>query len=182
MAQPELAHIILLFETEQDPFKRARILKEYHEDKGVRIIDLSNALKMGSAYLCHLLRLNKLPEIVVDGYYSHLVTVSHLFIVSRLKTKEEMEKAYETILAKGLTITGTEALIREMMYEVKTDTGSYLNPEEKQKRIDQITKGDSAVSVQIIQTRIKNKLVIEIKGNLKDASAKLLALTDKLAS
>ena len=175
----DLEHIIALFREEKDPFRRAKLLKEYHTEKDIKITELSEVLQLKPSYICHLLRLNKIPPIVVDGYYSHLITVSHLFIISRLKTEEQIDKAYEEILSRSLTILQTEDMVREILHSVKSE-GVYMTEDEKKTIIQSISEGDPHISVKLIQTRIKQKLVIEIKGNVKDTSLKLKTLTEKM--
>ena len=66
---------------------------------------------------------------IVDGYYSKLISISHLFMISRLKTKEDMMKIYEKVLSQNLTVLQTEAEVRDILYQIKT-TGLVLDKNE----------------------------------------------------
>jgi len=157
------------FKTESDIFLKAKILNFLTKEYGLRIIDLSKKIGLKPSYLCHILRLNKLPEIIVDGYYGKMISVSHLFVLSRLKTKEKMIEVYEKILEKNLTINETEDLVRQFLHQIKNQ-GKYISDHEKQQLTDKIKNFGKNISIKIIQTRIKSKLIIEIRGNLKETT------------
>jgi len=76
---------------------------------------------------------------------------------------------YEKILQSGFSVTQTESLVREILYEIK-DKGNYLNNEE----IEGLTKIIKNILpnaiVKFRQTQIKSILRIEIKGNLETTS------------
>jgi len=169
MNNQEIEKYINQFKTENDIFSKAKILYFLNKDKGIRIVDLSKKTGLKPSYLCHILRLNKLPEIIIDGYYGKMISASHLFVLSRLKTKEEMIKVYEKILEKNLTISEAENLVRELIYHVKNQ-GAYLSSEERNRLIKSIESLGNNVKAKVIQTRIKGKLIIEIKGNLKETT------------
>jgi ParB family chromosome partitioning protein len=165
----EIEKYINQFKTEKDIFIKAKILYFLNKDKGIRIVDLAKITGLKPAYICHFLRLVKLPEIVVDGYYGKMISASHLFVLSRLKTKEAMMEVYEKILEKNLTISETENLVRELLYQVKNQ-GAYLSSEERSRLVKSIESLSDNVKAKVIQTRIKGKLIIEIKGNLKETT------------
>jgi len=169
MNNQEIEKYINQFKTENDIFSKAKILYFLNKDKAIRIVDLSKKTGLKPSYLCHILRLNKLPEIIIDGYYGKMISASHLFVLSRLKAKEEMIKVYEKILEKNLTISEAENLVRELIYRVKNQ-GTYLSSEERNRLIKSIESFGNNVKAKVIQTRIKGKLIIEIKGNLKETT------------
>jgi hypothetical protein len=154
---------------ETDVFIKARLLNLLKKEKGWRVIDLSQRLNLKPSYICHLLRLNRLPEIVVDGYYNKMISKSHLFVLSRLPSEKEMIKVYELILEKNLDVSKTEDLVREIVYQIKNE-GDYLSLEEKEDLIKKIESLEENIKAKVIQTRVKGKLIIEIKGSLKKTS------------
>jgi hypothetical protein len=154
---------------ETDVFIKARLLNLLKKEKGWRVIDLSKRLNLKPSYICHLLRLNRLPEIVVDGYYNKMISKSHLFVLSRLPSEKEMIKVYELILEKNLDVSKTEDLVREIVYQIKNE-GDYLSLEEKEDLIKKIESLEENIKAKVIQTRVKGKLIIEIKGSLKKTS------------
>jgi len=157
------------FRKETDIFLKAKIIFFLKKEKNLRVVDLSQKLKIKPSYICHLFRLNKLPEIVVDGYYNKMISKSHLFVLSRLQSDDEIIKVYELILEKNLNILQTEEVVRQILYQTKNE-GNYLSLDEKNDLIKKIELLGENVKGKVIQTRIKSKLIIEIKGNLKKTS------------
>jgi hypothetical protein len=98
-----------------------------------------------------------------------MISKSHLFVLSRLPSEKEMIKVYELILEKNLDVAKTEDLVREIVYQIKNE-GDYLSLEEKEDLIKKIESLEENIDVKVIQTRVKAKLIIEIKGSLKKTS------------
>lgn len=175
----EIEMLLQAFRQETDLFKKGKIVSLLRSTHDMPLKDISRAVGLKPSYLCHLNRLNRIPEIVADGYYSDLITMSHLFILSRLKNSESIIKAYEQVLSRSLTIAQTEEHIRDVLYHVKTD-GAYFTEEEKRRLITNISSGNDSVTVHIIQTRVKNKLVIEVKGPLSETSEVMKLIISKI--
>lgn len=144
----------------------------------MRIIDLAKRLGYTSSYICHLIRINRLPPLIIDGYYSKLITISHLFIISRIKEEKKLLNVYEKILISDFNILQTEEFVRRILYGVKTK-GSYLSEEEKDSFQHEFQKQNS-MNLKIVQTRIKSRLTIEIKGGLDQTTEKLRMLIKKI--
>ncbi len=177
-----LAEVDTLIENvkkESDILAKVKLLAGVIHDNDLRIKDVAAKLGVKSAYVCHLLRLQRLPEVIVDGYYSKDITLSHLFIISRLKDKTKMMEVYEKVLGESLSVKKTEELIRDILYGITTE-GDYLSPEEKNVFIDKIATQKKNLSLTIIQTRIKSKLIVEIKGNLENTSREIRELMKNL--
>ncbi len=167
-------------EKEENVFVKARLISHLKKE-GLRTKDIGQRLKLQPAAVCHLLRLIRLPEIIIDGYYSHLLTVSHLFIISRLKTVKDMNQAYESILSNNLSVMQTEALIRDVLYHIKSD-GTYLSNEERKKYTDQLTLSKRDVNCTVVQTRTKSQVTLRMKGSLAQTTPWVKNLLAKLVS
>lgn len=163
---------------ETNPFIKAEKIHDLIRNKDWQVKDLAKALGCKPAYISHFLRLRRLPEIVIDGYLAENISLSHLFVLSRLKKEEEIIHAYEKILAHSLTVAQTEALVRELLYQVKTE-GEVISQEEKENYLKKLPKD---VSLKIIQTRIKSKLIFEIKGSLKKTTQAVKLLLERLTN
>lgn len=168
--------LVSQLKAETDPFVKAKLMKSLIRDYDLRLIQLAKILSLKPAHLCHYLRLNRLSEIVVDGYYANNISLSHLFVISRLKDRNEIINLYEKVLTKNLTVLETEELVREILHGVKTE-GSILSPEEKDRYASKFPK---EMLVKIIQTRIKGKLLIEVKGSLATTTKFLRMILNKL--
>lgn len=175
MDSAETSLYIDKIKSESNPFSQAKLIKFLIHEKGLRLKDISLKLEKKEAYVCHLLRLLKLPEIVIDGYYSSLLSLSHLFIISRLHATELMAEVYEMVLAKSLTVSQTEEVVREKLYGIKTD-GDYLTSGV----VDSLRPDNFIGEIRVLQSRIKSKIIIEIKGSLKDTAPRIKKILGKL--
>lgn len=175
----EINRLLDLVKNESDIIAKVKLLRKTIGDNDLRIKDVAKKLGVKDSYVCHLLRLNRLPEIIIDGFYTKDVTLSHLFIISRLREKEKMIEAYEKIMAGNLTIKKTEELIRDFLYGVKTN-GEYIKREEKEALTAKLKALHKNIDFNITQTRIKSKVVLEIKGSLEDTTKNLRSLIDIL--
>lgn len=164
---------------ESDIVQKVKRLKLLIENQDLRIKSVAEKLGVKSSYVCHLLRLTRLPEVILDGYYSETISLSHLFVISRVKDQAAMIQAYEKVLAENLTVNGTEEIVRDRLYGVKTQ-GDYLNKEEKENFIQKITSIKKNLDLKIIQTRIKSKIILEIKGDLESTGKILRSLMSNL--
>jgi len=115
------------------------------------------------------MRLNHLPEMIKDGYYGKQINISLLFIISRLRSEQDIVNAYEKILQSGFSVAQTESLVREILYKIK-DKGDYLNREEIKGLFKLIKDVNPDLMIKFRQTKIKTLLRIEMKGNLETTS------------
>lgn len=152
---------------EKDIFKKAQLIKQLKEQDGMRLIDISKGLRLKPSYISHILRLNKLPALVIDGYYSNTVSPTHLYVIARLKTQEQMIAAYEHVLAHNLAVQDTEMLVRSVLYGVK-GIGEYLNQDEK--RVFEVGMRQLGIDAKIVQSRVRSKITLEMKGDLLKTS------------
>lgn len=162
------------FKFEIDHFKKAKILHILSKDKRINFSEIGKNINLSPSYISHILRLLKLPDLIVDGYYSKLVAVTHLYIISRLPTQKDMIEVYETVLTKNLTTLETDEIVRQKLFGIKSE-GQYMTNEEKNQLADKITNLTDG-GVKIIQSRINSKLSLTIKGSLKETTEKLRKL------
>ncbi len=175
----ELEKTISQITHEKDVFTKAKLIQYLVREKQQRIIDISRKLKIKPSFTCHLLRLNRLPPIIVDGYYSKMISLSHLFVISRVKDKKKLIALYEKILAENLSVAATEEKVRQILHHVPTK-GNYLPQEQLTRFFKQLKSKWSNTEFKLIQTRIKSKLVIEIKGSLEESGIKIQKILEKL--
>jgi len=90
-----------------------------------------------------------------------------------------MIQLYEKILGENYTVRQTEEAVREYLYEVKS-TGKYVNQEYIEKLTKKIQEKYPELEIKIIQTRIKGKVILEIKGDLEKSSKILKLILEKL--
>lgn len=177
----EIDHFVEQIKKEKNIITKAKLLRFLTVDKELRIKDVSRMIGMKESYVCHILRLNKLDDMIVDGYYSKLISISHLFIISRLRTQDEIRLAYEKVISDNLTVLQTEELVREILYEMKS-TGEHLPQEEIEKAKKAISDIFTGAKLKLIQTRVKSRLILEIKGSLTDSTPTIRAIIKKITS
>lgn len=150
--------------TEEDIIQKARLIYYVRKNQELKLKDIADALGLQSSHVAHILRLLKLPPIVIDGYYSKVISLTHLFIIARLKTQEDMLEAYETVLSQSLAVQQTEELIRSKLHGI-TISEDRLPQEEIYAFINALQEIDTKLKVKVIQTRIQSKIVLELKGD-----------------
>jgi ParB family chromosome partitioning protein len=175
----DITSILKQIKEDKDIFQKSRLLEYLIKEKNLRVIDLANKIGYKSSYICHLLRLKKIPEAVVDGYYSKSISSSHIFILSRLNDKKQMIELYEKILGENYTVKQTESEVRNNLYQVKS-IGKYINKETKEKLTKKIKEKYPDLDIKIIQTRIRGKIIFEVKGDLEKSSKILRQILEKL--
>lgn len=178
---PDVVSVIEQIKKEENFITKAKLLRFLTVDKQVKIKDIAPLLSMKESYVCHILRLNKLSDMMVDGYYSKLISISHLFIISRLHTPEDMMSAYEAVLSNSMTVSQTEELVREMLYKTKT-VGEHAGKDEIKGWQEKIGLLYPGAQFKLVQTRVKSKCVIELKGSLAETTPAVRAILKKLTS
>lgn len=175
----DIASLLDQIKVDKDIFQKSKLLDYIIKEKNLRIVDLANKIGFKPSYICHLLRLKKIPEVVVDGYYSKTISSSHIYILSRLNDKKQMIQLYEKILGQDYTVKQTENAVRNYLYQVKS-IGKYINKENAEKLTQKIKEKFPELNTQIIQTRIRGRIIFEIKGDLETSSKLLKQILEKL--
>jgi len=175
----DISSLLARIKDEKDIFQKARLIDYILKEKKLRIIDLSKKIGFKSSFICHLLRLKKIPDVVVDGYYSKSISSSHIYILSRLNNTKQMIELYEKILGENYSVKQTEEAVRDYLYQVKS-VGKYINKENIEKQTKKIKEKFPELNIQIIQTRIRGRVILEIKGDLEKSSKILKLILEKL--
>ena len=175
----DINEIIDRIKHEKDFFAKAKLIRFLQKEQQVPLREISQKIGLMPSYVSHILRLAKLPELIVDGYSSQLISISHLFIIARLKSEQDMIEIYEKALGVNLTTLEIENLVREKLYGIKNQ-GEYLGQDERDDLLGKVQEASGATA-QVVQTRIKGKIVLEIKGNLIDTTQALRRLLNLLA-
>lgn len=152
--------------SEKNPLRQARLISDLRELDLISNVKLAELLGVKPSHLSHLIRILRLPEIVLDGYASRLLSLTHLIIMSRVADTDKLVALYEEVLSKSLTIAQTEHRVREILYQVDSH-GEYLSTDSLHKYEERLASALGAGNVKIIQTRIQCRIVIEMPGNLE---------------
>lgn len=176
----DITSLINQIRIERDIFQKYRLIEYLMKEKKLRVIDISKKIGYKPSFICHLLRLKKIPDVLIDGYYSKSITSSHLYIISRLNNPREMIELYEKILSENYTVRQTEEAVREYLYQVKS-IGKYIKKETSEKYAKRIKELFPETDIKVVQTRIKGTVSIEIKGNLETSTKTIKHLLEKLS-
>ena len=90
-----------------------------------------------------------------------------------------MIELYEKILGENYSVKQTEEAVRDYLYQVKS-VGKYINKENIEKQTKKIKEKFPELNIQIIQTRIRGRVILEIKGDLEKSSKILKLILEKL--
>ncbi len=161
-----------------DIFEVSRIILTLRREHEVPIKEIAKHMGKHSTYVSHVMRVHKLPAIVVDGYYAGQISATHLVILSRLDDQEDMVEAYRTILRDELTVQGVELLVRQFKYGITDDTKT-MSPKELSILEDRLTDVYSA-KVRVIQSKVRAKISIEKRGSPEATSVFISQVTDLL--
>jgi hypothetical protein len=173
-----LAQQILHVQEEDDPIQKAQKLKLLHEDHGIAYSYLAQEMEVSPAYISNYLRLLRLPDLVLDGYYTGTISLTHLFILARIKDPEQIVALYEQILSKEMSALDLEEAVRNILYGTKSE-GDPIEKKASAAIERKIKAIDPDAQVKIIQTRVKSKVVIELKGNRSKTSDFLRKLSEE---
>ncbi|MDA1316815.1 MAG: hypothetical protein O3B87_02200 [bacterium] len=177
VSQNELIHTLT---TENDILKKARIIDVLRNEYEIRLPEIAAHLSKHPSYISHIHRLLRVPQLVIDGYYSQQISATHLMILSRLQTPAEIEEAYEEVLTNNLTSTQTELVVRRMKYDVVSDNQSI--PPNELKKIEVLLQDTLQGKVRILQSQVRSKIVIEQRGPASQTSAFIRKIVSKLKS
>lgn len=166
------------FNNEKDHFKKSNLLHKLTKEYNLKLAEISKNIDLSPSYISHIMRLKKLPDLIIDGYYSNQISITHLYIISRLLEVKDMIQIYEKVLTNNLTTLETDDLVRQKLYGVKSE-GNYLLEADKNIIIEKLNNILSG-KIKIIQTRVKSKIIIELKGSLKETSDKIKKLMNFL--
>lgn len=174
-----LDEYIQRIQLEEDIFSKARLLEFLVYKKGFKIKLIAQYLELSSSYVCNLLRLLKLPELIRDGYYSKMVSMTHLCVLARLQSEKDMIAVYEETLSKNLSTYQLEERVRLNLHNIDTK-GEQADKAVTDTIVSKLQETFSDVQVKVVQTRIKAKIILELKGNLEQTTAFLNTFKDSL--
>lgn len=149
---------------EKNPIAAGKVLYRLTKKEGVQLKKIARILNKKESALSHLIRLNKLPEAIIDGYLSKVISLSHLYVISRLDDQELMMEVYEKVLSQNLNVIQTEILVRQKKYQILTQ-GKYFDSQ----KLDTLKKTlkKHNIEFEVIQSQVKTKIILVFKGNLE---------------
>ena len=163
----QITDLIADFSLEQDIVKRAGILKQLQQIYNVPLVSIAKQTGLKPSHISHILRINRLSPLIIDGYYSQSISATHLFVIARLKDPEKATAVFEKVLTDNLSVGATEIIVREVLNDIH-DTGEHLKKEEVDAFIRKMN--GAGLDATVVQTRSKAKITLTVKGNLEKTS------------
>lgn len=175
---PTSLSLVHRLKAEEDIVAFAKILHQLRYDREISLTQIAKEVGKSPSYLSHLLRINKIPQMVIDGYYGGHLSATHLIALSRLETDEDIREVYERILRENLTLPRLDEIIREYKYGVVPDP-HMIDPHMLRKTEKELTKILEA-KVKIVQTRVRTRIIVEKRGSVMFTSTFIRNVIDKL--
>ena len=163
-----LQNLLEVVAKERDFFKLASVIKVLRDDWEYPLSKISKIINKHPSYVSSLIRVNNLPEIVKDSFYSKQITESHLLVLSRLNDRDDISEAFKEILKNSLSLSQTQVLIRKYLYSVDED-GEPPDVDSLYK-MEKMLQDKLSAKVKINQSRVTGKITIERKGPVKVAT------------
>ncbi len=177
--KPDVENIYQNIRTESDPIEKSKLLTILHSDKEITITSIAQELGYTIAHVSNLLRLSRLPDLILDGYYSGLVQYTHLLLLSRLKSQKDMIEAYELTLQQSFTTAMLEDYIREKLHNIETFPDK-VDSQTKDAIRNFFSTLDPSAKIKLVQTRLRTKITITYEGNTKKTTSILEKLCSQL--
>lgn len=138
-----------------NPIEKALGFKDYLDRFGLNHEQLAKRLGISRSTITHLVNLLELPPAVQDGVRLNQITEAHAKLLKGIKNAEQQVSTFKQIVAMGLSLKATEALIRE------TKDGA-PEPEAESKPRERVEK---TAHVKGIEDELRTKLLtwVEIK-------------------
>lgn len=172
MVDSDITAYIHALRFQKDPIKKARQIKELHEKFDLSYSVIAQQMSVSPTYISNYLRLLKLPKLVIDGYYSRSLSLTHYFILSRLHNESDIISLYEETLANNYSALELEEKVRIKLHNIESH-GVGVGKEVVAKIVEKFAKHHVDAKVKVVQTRITTKIVVQLKGD-KDKTSLFL--------
>jgi ParB family transcriptional regulator, chromosome partitioning protein len=141
-----------------NPIEKAHGFKDYLNRFKLTQEQLAQRLGLGRSTITNLVTLLDLEQEVQDGLRTNQITEGHAKLLKGVKDPLRQVAIYRQIVAQGLTLKGTEPLVREPSQEGETEPSARAGNEFK------------TAHVQSLEDEIRQKLAVkvEIKVRGKD--------------
>ncbi|MCS7045755.1 MAG: ParB/RepB/Spo0J family partition protein [Gemmataceae bacterium] len=99
--------------TDLNPIEKAQGFKDYVERFGVNHEQLAQRIGLARSTITNLINLLELAPEVQEGLRQGQITEAHAKILKGIKTRDKQVAVFKQIVAMGLSVKATEALLRE---------------------------------------------------------------------
>lgn len=167
-----------------NPIERAQAYKRLIDEFGISVTEVAKRVGKSLPYISNSIRLLTLPDAIKDALAAGVITEGHVRPLISIGDQKLMLQAFKRILVEGISVRGAEEVARQLKSEVqkkephkKKDKLYLPELEEMSKRIMEIR---GYTGVRIDQSRIRAKVIFEIKGDENETKNKLEDLFKRL--
>src|SRR3990167_4749019 len=168
-----------------NPIERAQAYKRLIDEFNISVTEVAKRVGKSLPYISNSIRLLTLPDAIKDALAAGVITEGHVRPLISIGDPKLMLQAFKRILVDGISVRGAEEVARQVKSEIqqkephrKRDKIYLPELEEMGKKVME-TRGYSRV--QVDQSRIKARIIIEVKGDPSHTTPWLNNLSDKLA-
>lgn len=162
-----------------DPIEKGRFLKKLREESNLRITEIASLTDYTPSHVTNLVRLCKLPDLILDGYYAGDIKYTHLLLLSRLPDENSMKRVYEKILSENITTAELQDIVRYEIHGIATE-GEKVQQEVVNNISNSFKQIDQDISVNVIQTKVQATIIMKVKGNNKKTSSTLMKIAKRI--
>jgi len=166
-----------------NPIERAQAFVRLMEEFGLSNKEIAKRIGKSPSYVSNSIRLLALPDALKDGLFSGLITEGHARALTSIEDPKLMVEAYKIVLRESASVRRAEDVARRMKKKIgqlsKTDAGRaplIISDEIDQIR-DEIHQaldgGQNKTMVKLHRSRVETKLVVVLKGNLRETEERL---------
>lgn len=170
-----------------NPLERAQAFLRLMEEFNLSNKEISRRIGKSPSFVSNSIKLLNLPDALKDGLLSGLITEGHARALSSIDDTKLMVEAYKIILRESGSVRRAEEIARRMRKKEGRPAKAadhIVVSEEIDKIQESIHKalagkqkdGQGKVRVKLLRSRVETKLLIVLKGNLKDTEKKLRAI------
>ncbi|OGK17620.1 hypothetical protein A3D80_00150 [Candidatus Roizmanbacteria bacterium RIFCSPHIGHO2_02_FULL_40_13b] len=163
---------------ESDPIIQSQLIVNAVKE-GIRPVQIAKKLNKTASHISHLIRLQKLPPVIINGFYDKTISLGHLFHISRLTKEADMISVFEKVLSKNIPTNKTEQLVSSIgIGELNDD--KKITKEIHDQIEDYFSKIDKQISSSLHQTRRMARIEITIKGGYAKTNKVLEKIKNEL--
>ena len=157
--------------TDLNPIEKAQSFKHYLDSFNLTHEQLARRLGLARSSIANLVNLLELTPEVQDALRGNLITEGHAKVLKGVKDPTQQVAIYKQVVAQGLSVKATEALIREIKNEVQEEDKPSKNGEVVEKTSHVLGLEDElrqrlAVKVDIkLKAKDKGQIVLKFESN-----------------
>ena len=178
----EMAIVENVQRTDLNPVDRAKAFDRLISEFGLATTEISQRIGKSPAYVSNSIRLLTLPDALKDGLLTQLISEGHARALAAIDDHRLMVEAYKIILRESGSVRRAEELARKMRTSIgDKPVGQSSRPaHEVSEEVDKIRQeiedalgGKPKNQVKLSRSRAETRLLIILKGNLKDTEDRL---------